>query len=248
MVNTAKPSSEGQPLDQIKEIQELSLVLTAKNLNPTLLSVDFLKFSGIVPEDWELSNQPVFNPNFAQISFQNGVSVVAQPRTVTFIEMLGNQSSSTARIPEIASKFLEKLPHAEYQALSISPKTIIPFPQSPEAARQYITETLLAPGIWQDFGKAPMQAGLNCLYQLEDCQLSLNINEARLQLPDQRTIPAILFAGNFNYGTAQEDDQARLALCQKYLQSWQANLETFKELIQQRFLGQSRSIFPTNLG
>jgi hypothetical protein len=36
-------------------IQELALALTAKNHSPTLLNSDFLKYSGIVPPDWELA-------------------------------------------------------------------------------------------------------------------------------------------------------------------------------------------------
>jgi len=245
MSTSLQPINDGQALTQLKEIQELSIVLSAKNLNPTLLTVDFLKFSGIVPDDWELNNQPVLNPNFSQVSFQNGVSVVAQPRTITFIEVIGDQNANGPKIPEIVNKFLDKLPHAEYQALGISPKTIIPFPNSPDAARQYITETLLAPGNWQDFGKTPIQAGINFLYQLEQCQLSVNINEARLQLPDQRSIPAVLFAGNFNYNIPQENEADRLVTLQKSLKEWQGNLETFRELIHQRFLGQQLSIFPT---
>lgn len=43
---------------QIREIQEIAITLAAKNLNPAMLSEDFLKFSGIVPNEWELSKQP----------------------------------------------------------------------------------------------------------------------------------------------------------------------------------------------
>jgi hypothetical protein len=39
-------------------IQELALALTAKNYSPTLLNSDFLKYSGIVPPDWELARPP----------------------------------------------------------------------------------------------------------------------------------------------------------------------------------------------
>ena len=32
-------------------VQELVIVIAAKNNNPTILTVDFLKYSGIIPSD-----------------------------------------------------------------------------------------------------------------------------------------------------------------------------------------------------
>jgi hypothetical protein len=79
---TTTDNNSNQPLASLREIQELSIAITAKSLNPAMLTVDFLKYSGIVPPDWELNGQPVLNPNYAQVNFQNGISIVAQPRTI----------------------------------------------------------------------------------------------------------------------------------------------------------------------
>ena len=61
------------------EIQELALVLAVKRQDPTLLNPEFLHYSGIIPEAWELAQQPVRQPQGAQVSFQNGVNIVAYP-------------------------------------------------------------------------------------------------------------------------------------------------------------------------
>lgn len=42
------------------DLQELAIVLTAKNHNPSILNPDFLKCSGIIPSEWELSRQPLY--------------------------------------------------------------------------------------------------------------------------------------------------------------------------------------------
>ncbi|MFM2379967.1 MAG: hypothetical protein RLZZ143_2546 [Cyanobacteriota bacterium] len=231
---TTTDNNSNQPLVSLREIQELSIAITAKSLNPAMLTVDFLKYSGIVPPDWELNGQPVLNPNYAQVNFQNGISIVAQPRTITFVEIIKSPDSLNLKLPEIVGLYLDKLPLAEYQALSIAPKSIVPFPSGPDAAKKYITETLLAPGPWHNFGKAPLQAGINLLYQLETSQLSVAINEAKLQLPDGKTLGALLFAGNFNYNLAEGSD--RFNLLKQYLRQWQKDLEIFRELITQRFL------------
>lgn len=233
----------GSPL-QLKEIQELSISISAQKLNPTMLSEDFLKASGIIPSDWDLNKQPVLNPNYAQVSFENGISIVTQPRTITFIEMLGTKNLKEIQLPQLVHRYVEKLPLAEYQGLSISPKSIVPLSGGNDAARKYITETLLSPGPWQDFGQAPVQAGLNLLYQLEQCQLNLTINEARLQLPDKRSLPALLFSGSFNYEIPSNTEQERVNKLNQAVDKWEANLEDFREIVNQRFLGQQGSLFP----
>jgi hypothetical protein len=241
MIASADSNPNRPETVEIREIQELSIAIAAKNLNPALLTVDFLKYSGIVPGDWELNAQPVLNPNFSQVSFQNGISLVAQPRGITFIEVIGNPDRPDIQLPEIVRRFIDKLPLAEYQSLAIGPKSIVPFPGSPEAAREYITHTLLSPGPWQEFGKSPVQAGVNLLYQLESCQFALNINEAKLQLPDRRSMAAVLFSGNFTRTLPEEGD--RVALLGEYLDKWRSDLQAFREMVKEKFLARKANVF-----
>ncbi|MGH2414087.1 MAG: hypothetical protein ACRDEA_10425, partial [Microcystaceae cyanobacterium] len=76
MATPLEQNLNSQSSTSIREIQEIAINISAKNLNPTMLSEDFLKFSGIIPSDWELGKQPVLSPTLAQVSFQNGVSIV----------------------------------------------------------------------------------------------------------------------------------------------------------------------------
>lgn len=244
MENLSGPETNAKSGLPMREIQELAIGISAKNLNPTLLSEDFLKSSGIIPMDWDLARQPVFSPNLSQVTFKNGVSIAAQPRTVTFVQSIGAQSLDELKVPDLASQYVQKLPNAEYQTLSVSPKSLIPFPGSPDEARKYLTSTFLAPGPWQEFGKAPLQAGINLLYQLDRCQFSLNVNEAKIELPDRTAISGLLFAGNFNYRIAANSPQEQLAQLDSALGSWRSDLASFQEIVKERFLGQSESLFP----
>ena len=49
-------------VQKVLEIQEIGIIITAKKPNVGILSVDFLKTSGIIPQDWELQNKPVKAP------------------------------------------------------------------------------------------------------------------------------------------------------------------------------------------
>ena len=93
-----------------RSIEEISLVIAARGLSPTMMSIEFLKFGGIIPQAWELAQQPVLNPNFAQLSFTNGVRLEAQSSSVTFNETIGDRQELV--IPLVAENYIKKLPHA----------------------------------------------------------------------------------------------------------------------------------------
>ena len=230
-------------------IEEISIIIAAQDLTPTMMSQDFLKFSGIVPKDWELAQQPVLNPNFAQLNFKNGVNLTAQPRIITISESLSGKNLENISISQIASKYIEKLPHAEYMGLSFSPKILVPFPNSPESVRQYITGTLLGSGSWKEIGKFPVQAGINLMYLLDKCQLTMNISEASLQQPEKQPITALLFSGSFNYninsGDSQEEKVTQLT---KFLSYWQTDLEAFREMINDKFLTSGKGGWGQSIG
>ena len=46
-------------MTQNLDVQELSLVIAVERQDPSLLTPDFLRYSGIIPQDWEVSRQPV---------------------------------------------------------------------------------------------------------------------------------------------------------------------------------------------
>ncbi len=233
MTSTIDTSSS---LSSIPNIEEIAISIAAKNLNPTMLSQEFLKASAIIPNDWEPSKQPVLNPRGSQITFKNGVNIVAQPNSINFAEGLANKKPEQLQIPLVAGKYIEKLPMAEYQGINISPKSLIPFPQDPDAARKFITQTLLAKGPWLEFGTGSVQAGVNLFYQLENSQFTLNINQARLQQQDKPAIGALLFAGSFSYNIGKFPEGERLNGMIQIIKDWQKNLQTFRELVYQKFL------------
>ncbi len=226
------------------DIQDLGIVIAAKNLNPQVVSLDFLKLSGVIPKDWELARNPTASPRAVQLSFQNGVKIVAQPGSITFSESIRTNNSEEVNAPKVARTCLEKLPNAEYQSTSISPKNVIAFGDIPDGPRKYIVENLLADGLWRQYGTKPVQANINLVYQLEQCQLNLSINEVRLQQPEKPAFPALMFLGNFNYRVTQYSADERLEQLQRRIDNWPDDLQTFRHLINTRFLGEEETVLP----
>lgn len=217
-------------------VQELVIVIAAKNNNPTILTADFLKYSGIIPSDWELARQPVLNTNVSQVVFTNGVSIVAETNRVIFIEALADKSADEIAIPLLARKYVETLPNAEYQAIGLNPRGYASFDASEDAARNYVSQTLLAPGAWQEVGTTPARATVNYVYTLERGQFNLSVNEAALRQSDETTKPIVLFSGNFSYDVANNSKEEQLKNLYQALGNWQADLEVYTDIINNKFL------------
>lgn len=243
MTTSNVPSTVDSP-NKTQFIEEISLIIAAQDLTPTMMSQDFLKFSGIIPQEWELAQQPTLNPNFAQLNFTNGVNIKAQPRTVSLNEPLNNKTMEEITIHKIAGEYVEKLPYADYMGLSFNPRILLPFPNEPQAVRQYITGTLLGSGAWKRIGKAPVQAGVNLMYYLDRCQMTISISEAKLQRPQEAPLVAVLFSGNFNYNVnanlAPDQSASKMTQMVNFINNCRRDLEEFRDIINQKFLDSTK--------
>ena len=221
-------------------IQELSIILVAQNINLTVLTQEFLKYSGIVPADWNLSQPPISNPQISQVIFTNGISLIAQFNTITFSESLQAKTPDDLKIPAIARKYVETLPNADYQAVGTKVRSFFLLEDESEyAARNYIFSTLLVSGPWYEVGKAPVRAALNLNYQLEDGELNMIISEAKLQLPDKPPQFAVLFTGNFPHQIVGDTPPQKLKHLYQLIEGWRENLKTYENLVNQKFLGKT---------
>lgn len=218
-------------------IQEISIIIAAKDLSPSLLNPDFLKYSDIVPSDWQYNQQPVFTNAGVRISYDNGIRISAQPNRVAFAQVVSAQDQSQFLVDTMAAKFAEKLPNADYLAVGVNPRGLAPFLDNERGAHEFLFKKLFAVGSWQEFGQAPAQAAIQLSYVLEQGQLNLAINEAKLKAQDGKSVSAVVFSGNFNYPVQGEAGIKRVQNVKERIQLWQSTVATFQQLINERFLG-----------
>jgi hypothetical protein len=218
------------------DVQELGIMLVTEKHTPTMLNPDVLRCSGIVPTDWELARSPLYAQHLTQLIFQNGVSLVAEANRILFTESIKAKALPEICIAEIARNYLERLPHANYRNVVISLKGFAVMNPHPDAARQYIVTRLLAPGPWQELGQEPVRASLNFIYALEHKRLHLSVNEAILESSEGKSVPAILFSGNFEYAPTHSSSTEHHAHFGTIIEHWQADLNIFQDLVNHRFL------------
>lgn len=223
-------------MNQIVNLQELAIVVAIKNHNPTILTPDFLKYSGIIPANWELAREPLSTNRIAQVIFTNGISIVAEPTRVIFLEAIAGKATTAILGPSIVRKYVETLPNVDYQAVGINPVGYVEFKNQPDAARKYLAETLLSTGVWQEVGTAPVQATLNLTYTLERGQFNLSVNSTALKQADETTTPIVLFSGNFSYDVANIAESERRAGLEQAIENWQADLKIYQDIVNTKFL------------
>jgi hypothetical protein len=215
--------------------QEVSIVIAAQQ-SPSMLREDLLKYSGIIPTDWQLTRQPVVGEQLSQLAFANGCSIASQPDRLMFLEAIGDKSPETVVIGDVARKYVETMKAAAYQAVGVNFRSYIPYPTNNDAADQFICNKLLAPGDWQSYGKENVRAALNLLYTLERGQLNLSINSANIQQPEQAPLPILLFSGNFNYDVKDVPDDKRIPTMAMLIDNWITDYDTFRTIIQEKFV------------
>jgi hypothetical protein len=198
-----------------------------------------------VPANWEAIGQPVRSFEGSQITYQQGVSIIAQPQRISFVELILNKEAGIVAIPSLAKALAKILPSLEFSGIGINFRGYLDFAGQEETAHRYMCSHLLASGDWQNIGTAPVQAGLNLGYTFADKRLNLSINEASIQSPEQQATPIILFSGNFDYELKASNNPAELAKLAQVLDNWQKDLDLYQEVVSKFRLQNAVINFPT---
>jgi hypothetical protein len=217
------------------EFHELAITIAANNYSPAFLNLDFLVASDLIPPEWKLAQQPIVDGNKAQLSFENGVNLMARRGAITFAQPIAQSNLEAVLLPQIAERYVHKLPAAGYQMLSINPRSLYPLGEEENAARNYISENLIAPTLAAAARDTLKSASVNLIYQLEDSTLTLNISPARLEGPKQPAIGAVFFSGNFNYSLANYSSAERLSHLSQLINGWSNAWEKYQQLLAENF-------------
>ena len=190
--------------------------MLAKAHNPTILHPAFLSTQGIVPKDWELAEPPVCTPAISVVKYANRIVFTADLNKLTVFNNAPTQAPPL--IPDLASKYVETLPHVPYSAVGINIAGYIECP-SPEA---WLIDRFLRCGPGNDDKLKPNALGIKLVYSVERGRLNLSIDVGTLQkTPEQVERPCLLINGNYHFTVSQdkasEETRTLLALYPKCL-------------------------------
>jgi hypothetical protein len=215
-------------------LQELHIIVAADTFSPALLNHEFLKFSGVLPEDWELSRQPIYSPEMVQLAFNTGIILTVQSTRIILAESLATTPLAEVKIPQIVQKLIQALPNLKYNGIAFNPTGHYK-PESGDTSN-FFHETLMNQGPWLEVGEGRPNMTLNFSYQLERCPLNLTVAGAKLRTEEEIMESVVVFSGNFEYligGTTAPERQSSML---ENLQHYQADVQHYEQIVNQHFL------------
>jgi hypothetical protein len=84
-----------------------------------------------------------------------------------------------------------------------------------------------------------VQAISNFIYKLDKGVLTLTVRNTDLQLPETEQVPVLLFAANFHRDLSKLPDAERVHELSEIIENWQDDVETYQDIVNNKFLAQS---------
>ena len=213
------------------ELGDIAIVLVAQKNNPTILNPDFLKYNHIVPENWNLKNNPVCIGPMAQVVFDNGIRITAELDKVVFLEsMKGKKDLSELKIHEIAIKYINTLPHVNYSAIGINPRGHLIF-STIDDSQNFIKDTFTNVNLWKQFDNKPINVGFKFSYKLEKAVMSLAIEASFYNLLPEKKVPVVSFTANFHHSVTGETKDIKIDNLVSTINDWRKDIDTYRELV-----------------
>ncbi|MEL6461073.1 MAG: hypothetical protein AAFQ91_23025 [Cyanobacteria bacterium J06621_15] len=220
----------------IIEFQQLAISFFAGEILPAFMTSNFLRESRIIPEEWEFAKPPEIDTQSGNVVFTNDVYISADIGTVTFSEYLNTTNIDDAKVPNLASKWVNTLSRLSYQGAEISFNSFVTFERKNHSFGHYIPNRLLVNGDWKEVSEEPLRASLSLAYTLKDQNFDLKIDDVRLRGSDDSLQSGVMFCGNFPYELNGNTAVEKLKHINQLLELWQEDLEVYQNIVDKKFL------------
>ena len=210
---------------------EFSVVLLADSNNPSILNPDFLRYTGIVENPWQILDVPdavISIPGFSQVKYNGGLTIRIEPNRVVFEQTGDPLTIGSISCVEMARRYLDAVPHVKYSAIGINPKGYRTL-HSEEQAN--ISDALIDSGDWMEFKNANPEIQIKAVYDLNDKRIVLDISQARKRVATGNDVHLIMFQANIHRDITESEQPMRIDKLVSVLNGWKTDLTDFQELV-----------------
>ena len=203
------------------EILRVSVVVNAYQHNPAILHPYFLQHARIVPEDWELSGEPITTGALAVVNYSNGIQFLVESNRLQVLDSKPlNPAKSVA--PALADAYMTNLPHVRYTAVGVNIDGFVPCQQ----AGQRLIDRFMKTGPWDTADLSLQGIALRLVYPLDMGKVVLQCDSGRLKRPgEDGEREGLVLNGNYHVDVPESDclGQAKLAIgrfpqrCEHYI-------------------------------
>ena len=204
-----------------------SVVVIAKEHNPTILHPSFLESQEIVPRDWE-SEKIICTPPYSLVKYKNGISFEIDNIRLRVLQEPAPTDVSSSLIPKLVVDYITKLPHVPYSAVGINFDSIL-VNSEPE---KYLINRFISKGPWNEGETLLKSVAIRFVYPIENAILNLSCQPGVSKLEKEQESSGIII--NANYHLDLTPDKA-LEEAKRFILGFQERYSHLKKLITRIF-------------
>ena len=100
-------------------LASISVVVTANNHNPSILTPEFLASQGIVPPDWEVLDS-MTTPGFSAVNYKGRIQWILDQGVLRIIESYEGEFQDSYEVHDLATKYIDKVRVVPYRGLGLN--------------------------------------------------------------------------------------------------------------------------------
>ena len=124
-------------------LHSISVVVTARFHNPSILNRDFLVSQEIVPGSWEVADA-ISTPAVSFVRYRNGIQLVVDEQRLTVSENCKSSFQDEYLVHTVVNDYLKKLPHVPYRSLGLNCRVAM----RQKDPQEWLMHRFLKPGAW----------------------------------------------------------------------------------------------------
>ena len=224
MMNKANAAVERT---QRANLVELSVVLVATSNDPSIINPDFLVDNHIIDDNRQLQESPVTTPVFAQVVYEGGLTVRADPERVMFVQSASGTSLDSIICPKMAEGYARAVPHVPYRAVGINPKLHVGLADANDAKVANALDDL---GSWLSFKDSEPEIQLKAIYSFSARKIIVDVLGATRRFPNGQSFPGLLFRANVHRDLEQTSSQTRIDAMISMISGWKSDVLDCRKL------------------
>lgn len=213
-------------------LTNFSIVVLAQAHNPSILNPDFLKNNEIVDAGFT-PKDVICTPPFAHVSFDEGISIVAEFENLQFIDTVSERIPHGSQIPEIAGRYISILPHVRYTAAGINFIGHYLW-EDANRVRSFIQDKFIKEGDWLSTGDKLTNIGLKFVFLFGNIKCTISVESTEMNKAENEKVPVILLNANYNLDVKDNNIQE----IKSFISDWKTQNERFTNFLEK--------IFPSN--
>ena len=179
--------------DQDIWLHDVSVVVTAKYHNPSVLNPGFLTAKGIVPEEWEVE-ESITTPPMSLVNYKNQTRWDVQQEKLSVLENCKPFQESFNVYSQVIA-YIEALPHVPYRSLGLN-TTLSVATNDPVG---WMSERFLRPGPWNQENLTGLRMVPKFVFMADDAICNLAMSNGSRQPPEGDPEPTVILQSNLHH-------------------------------------------------